>query len=179
MGTTLHGALVTLRPTTVDDVPELARIRATPEVYRYWGGGPDLTAAVTQDLADTDLHHYVIELAGRVVGGIQWSEETDPDYRHAQIDIFVDPAVHGRGIGTDAVRTLARHLVTAQRHHRLTIDPAADNAAAIACYRKVGFRPVGVMRRYERGPDGEWHDNLLMDLLAEELIEGSTDADAR
>jgi aminoglycoside 6'-N-acetyltransferase len=25
------------------------------------------------------------------------------------------------------------------------------------------------MRRYERGPDGQWHDSLLMDLLAEEL----------
>jgi Acetyltransferases, including N-acetylases of ribosomal proteins len=167
----LHGAQVTLRPATVDDIPELARVRATPEVYHRFGGGPDLTAAVTRDLADTDVHHYVIELAGRVVGGIQWSEETDPDYRHAQIDIFVDPAVHGRGVGTDAVRTLARHLVTAHGHHRLTIDPAADNAAAIACYRKVGFRPVGVMRRYERGPDGQWHDALLMDLLADELID--------
>ena len=26
-----------------------------------------------------------------------------------------------------------------------------------------------VMRRYERGPNGRWHDGLLMDLLAEEL----------
>jgi aminoglycoside 6'-N-acetyltransferase len=26
-----------------------------------------------------------------------------------------------------------------------------------------------VMRRYERGPDGTFHDGLLMDLLAEEL----------
>jgi aminoglycoside 6'-N-acetyltransferase len=50
------------------------------------------------------------------------------------------------------------------------IDPAADSAAAIRCYSKVGFRPVGIMRRYERGSDGTWHDGLLMDLLAEELI---------
>ena len=27
------------------------------------------------------------------------------------------------------------------------------------------------MRRYERDVDGTWHDNLLMDLLADELIE--------
>jgi aminoglycoside 6'-N-acetyltransferase len=33
----------------------------------------------------------------------------------------------------------------------------------------VGFRPVGITRRSERGPDGRWHDGLLMDLLAEEL----------
>ena len=49
------------------------------------------------------------------------------------------------------------------------IDPAAGNAAAIRCYGKVGFRPVGLMREYERGADGTWHDGLLMDILAREL----------
>jgi aminoglycoside 6'-N-acetyltransferase len=85
------------------------------------------------------------------------------------MDIYVDPAVHGRGVGTDAVRTLARHLIDDHGHHRLTIDPAADNPGAIRAYTKVGFRPVGVQRRAERGTDGTWHDSLLMDLLAEEL----------
>jgi aminoglycoside 6'-N-acetyltransferase len=33
-----------------------------------------------------------------------------------------------------------------------------------------GFRPVGVMRRYECDADGEgWHGGLPMDLLAEEV----------
>lgn len=165
----LHGALVTLRPATPADVPLLARIRATPEVYARWRGGEDLVAAVTGELDEPGTETLAVEYGGRVVGAIQWHAEEDPEYRHAGIDIYLDPAVHGRGLGTDAVRTLARHLVTAHGHHRLTIDPAADNAAAIRCYAKAGFRPVGVMRRYERGPDGSWHDNLLMDLLAEEL----------
>ena len=91
-------------------------------------------------------------------------------YRHAGIDLFLDPSVHGRGIGEDAVRTLCVHLVDDVGHHRLVIDPAADNAAAVRCYEKVGFRPVGVLRRYERGLDGAWHDGLLMDLLADELV---------
>jgi len=47
----------------------------------------------------------------------------------------------------------------------------ADNAAAIRCYSKVGFKTVGIRRRSERGNDRTWHDGLLMDLLAEELIE--------
>ena len=51
----------------------------------------------------------------------------------------------------------------------LTIDPALANERAIRAYRGVGFRPVGVMRAYERGPDGTWHDGLLMDMLAGEL----------
>ncbi len=105
-----------------------------------------------------------------MVGAVQWAAEEDPDYRHASVDIFLDPKVHGRGIGADAVRTLAKHLVDHHAFHRLVIDPAADNAAAIASYRKVGFRPVGTMRRYSRDDDGAYHDGLLMDLLAEELV---------
>jgi aminoglycoside 6'-N-acetyltransferase len=163
----LSGALVTLRPVNAADVAVLARIRAEPEVYRWWGGGGDLVAAVEADLADDDV--LVIERDGEVVGWIQWHAEDDPDYRHAGIDVYLSAAWHGGGLGTDAVRTLATHLIDDLGHHRLTIDPAVDNAAAIRAYEKVGFRPVGVMRRYERGPDGTWHDNLLMDLLADEL----------
>ncbi|SDT12232.1 GNAT family N-acetyltransferase [Jiangella sp. DSM 45060] len=193
--TLLRGALVTLRPAGPADVERLVAIRSTPEVHHRWGGD-DLPAEVAADLTDDDLHLYVIEVdvpeggsaaagsaaagsaaagsaaaGGEVVGAVQWSSEEDPQYRHAGIDIYVDPAHHGRGIGTDAVRTLARHLLRDHGYHRLTIDPAADNAVAIACYAKVGFRPVGVMRQYERGPDGTWHDGLLMDLLAPEFVD--------
>lgn len=167
--TSLQGELVRLRPVSPADVARLAAIRRTPEVYARWRGGDDMVAAVGEDLAEPDVVAYVIELDGRVVGWIQWQAEDDPDYRHASIDIYVDPAVHGRGVCTDAVRTLARHLIVDHGHHRLEIDPAVDNAAAIRCYSKVGFRPVGVMRRAERGNDGTWHDTLLMDLLADEL----------
>jgi aminoglycoside 6'-N-acetyltransferase len=168
--TTLNGAQVTLRPPTAADVPELARIRTTEQVHRWWRGGDDMTKAVTEDLAQPGVESFVIEHGSKIVGAIQWQAETEPDYLHASIDIYIDPALHGRGIGSDAVRTLARHLIVDRGHHRLVIDPAADNAAAIRCYSKVGFKPVGVMRRYERGDDGAWHDGLLMDLLADELI---------
>ena len=168
--TTLQGALVKLRPAMQADIPALAKIRRTPEVYRWWRGGSNLVAAIEEDMNEAGVSAYAIEVDDRVVGWIQTQAETDPDYRHASIDIYVDPAVHGRGIGTDAVRTLARHLFVEEGHHRVTIDPAVANAPAIRSYSKVGFKPVGVMRKYEREADDSWHDNLLMDLLAEELL---------
>ena len=67
------------------------------------------------------------------------------------------------------MRRVVRHLIDDRGHHRITIDPAAANTAAIRAYEKAGFRPVGVMRRYERDADGGgWHDGLLMELLAED-----------
>ena len=102
------------------------------------------------------------------MGLIQFAEEDDPDYRHAGIDIYVDPTHHRRGFATDAIRTLVTYLLEERHHHRLTIDPSADNDAAIACYSAVGFSPVGVMRAYERRPDGSWGDGLLMELVDED-----------
>lgn len=165
----LHGAQVVLRPASTDDIEVLVAIRRTPEVFAHWRGGDDLRAAVEEDFAEPDVTAFAITFEGRVVGWIQCQAEDEPDYRHASIDIYLDPAVHGRGLGTDAVRTLARHLIDDHGHHRLTIDPAVHNAAAIRAYTKVGFRPVGVERQAERGNDGTWHDSLLMDLLADEL----------
>ena len=85
------------------------------------------------------------------------------------LDIFLAPAHHGAGLGPEALRLAARWLIEERGHHRLTIDPAAANERAIGVYASIGFRPVGVMRGYERGADGEWHDGLLMDMLAHEL----------
>lgn len=164
----LPGQAITLRTATEADVGDLAAIRSTPEVRRRWRGD-DLAGEIRSDIADEELHLLVVLEADVVVGAIQFHVEDEPDYRHAGIDIYLDPAVHGRGLGADAVRTLARHLIGALGHHRLTIDPALDNRAAIGCYEKVGFRPVGVLRRYERQADGTWSDGLLMDLVAEEL----------
>lgn len=167
--TTLDGTQVHLRLTKSEDVTRLHHILSQSEVSQWWGTFDRQRVQTEIIESDDDTVIYVIEVTGNVVGLIQYYEETDPDYRHAGIDIFLDPAYHGRGLGTDAIRTLARHLFQARGHHRLIIDPAATNTRAIRTYERVGFRPVGIMRRYERGPDGAWHDGLLMDLLREEL----------
>jgi aminoglycoside 6'-N-acetyltransferase len=111
----------------------------------------------------------VIEVDGQTAGLIMFWEEDDQGYRHAGMDIAVATRFQRRGIGSASLRAMMRYLVRDRGHHRLTIDPAAANERAIAVYEYVGFKPVGIMRRYERGPDGEWRDGLLMDVLAEEV----------
>jgi aminoglycoside 6'-N-acetyltransferase len=156
-------AELTLRPLRESDEAELRRIHSTPEVARWW----DLPEDGFPWSDEPDATRLAIELDGAVAGMIQFSEETTPRYRHASIDLFLDPALHGRGLGAEAVRRVACHLIEERGHHRLTIDPATANTAAIRAYEKVGFRAVGVMRRYERDIDGDgWHDGLLMELLA-------------
>ncbi len=162
---------ITIRPVLPEDAPTLAAILAQPNVARWWGDFDQ--ERVEQDLivGEPDLRVFAIEIDGRLVGAIQSHEETDPEFRHAGIDLFIDADEHGHGVGPAAIRQLARRLIEDEGHHRITIDPAADNSSAIRAYEKVGFRSVGRMRRYQRMRDGTWADALLMELLADELID--------
>jgi aminoglycoside 6'-N-acetyltransferase len=166
---TLRGSRVTIRPGGQDDVEPLRGVLAEESVSRWWGEPEPREEIAARLRGDDSGVLLVIECGGQLAGGIQYDEEQDPMYRHASIDIFVGHQYQDRGAGTEAVGLLARFLFEQRGHHRITIDPAAANRRAIRCYEKVGFRAVGVMRQYERGGDGHFHDGLLMDLLRSEL----------
>ncbi len=164
-GPELRGPRVALVPVAPEHHAALLAIHRTPEVARWWYE-PDADFPA----GDPETVDYTIAVGGEVAGYVQWSAEEDPHFRHAGYDIFLAPRFAGRGLGTEAGRVLCAHLVDDHGFHRIVIDPECDNAAAIASYRKVGFKPVGTMRRYSRDDDGAYHDGLLMDLLAEELV---------
>jgi aminoglycoside 6'-N-acetyltransferase len=150
-----------LRPVEPADAPELRRIHATPEVARWW----DLPEEGFP-FDEPQSTRLTILVDGAVAGLIQYAEELEPKYRSASIDVFLDPAVHGRGHGAEAVRRVVGLLLGERGHHRITIDPAVENLAAVRAYEHAGFRPVGVMRLSERDADGAgWHDSLLMELV--------------
>jgi aminoglycoside 6'-N-acetyltransferase len=161
---------VTLRPLEEADIPPLAELLSHPEVAEWWPVASE--ASLREDVAgDDETVAMAIEVEGKLAGLIMYEEVLWRDYFTAGIDIGLGGDYVQRGLGTEALRLLARWLIDVGGHHRLQIDPAAKNARAIRAYEKVGFRPVGIMRKYERGPDGEWRDSLLMDLLAEELTD--------
>jgi len=164
----LHGERVTLRPFGEADLQPALEMLHQPGVAEWWPGY-DIARLRSDTLGDPDTTTLAIELSGELVGLIMFGEESDPYYRSAGIDISLDGGHLGQGLGSDALRTLVRYLFGERGHHRITIDPAAANDRAIAAYSKVGFKPVGVMRAYEKGADGTFHDNLLMDMLEGEL----------
>lgn len=148
--TTLRGSRVVLRPVEEKDVPCLLEILREPEVARHWSQPDD----------DFDRHEL---LSGDDADGaerittfvIALGDETTAGSRDGN---------QGKGYGPEAIRLVCHFLFEERGHHRITIDPAADNVRAIAAYERVGFKRVGVMRRYERGADGTYHDGMLMDL---------------
>ena len=170
--TPLTGKRVVLRPVAEADVEPLSAMFAEPEVAPWWPrqDRARIEAEMLQN-DDEPTTIYTVDVDGEVAGVIQSWEEPEDEYRHAGMDIALASRWHGCGVAVDALHTLARHLIESKGHHHLTIDPAAANGRAIACYAKLGFRPVGVLRRNEMGADGTYHDTLLMDLLSEDLLE--------
>jgi aminoglycoside 6'-N-acetyltransferase len=170
----LDGPRVQLRPVAADDIEVLARIRSTPDVARWWRArSPEEVQAEWEQAREEGEPQWSVWFDGKVVGFAQAYEETDPDYRHAGIDLYIDPAHHGRGLGQEVTARVARHLFDDRAHHRAVIDPAVANERAIRCYEAVGFRRVGVMRQHWFDHvEQRWADGLLMDLLADELDPG-------
>jgi len=166
---TLAGDRVLLRAGRAADLADLLAIAVEEPISRWWGPPdvPGLEAKLGGRRDDAVL--FVIEVAGVVAGAIEFHEEETPEFRHAGIDVFLGGAWQGRGLGVEAISLVVDHLLDVRGHHRVTIDPAAANERAIRCYAAVGFRPVGIMRQYQRLGDGRWHDGLLMDLVREDV----------
>jgi aminoglycoside 6'-N-acetyltransferase len=167
MDVTLQTPRTLLRPVTADDGDALREIRQSPAVARWWHPVDPGWPVSDKDVDDSAETRWAVDVDGVVKGLIQLYELPDDDYRSASIDVFLDASVHGMGLGREIVSAVMSHAIDGLAHHRLTIDPAAENTKAIACYTACGFRPVGVMRQYERNTDGSgWHDGLLMEWVA-------------
>lgn len=165
--TTLRDEEIALRPIEARDLDELVAIVSALGVSEWWGFIESEEKLRDDLLSDGDA--FAIEVDGELAGWLGVWEEDEPEFRHGGVDIMLATDRQGQGIGPRALRMAIDWLIDERGHHRVTIDPAVGNDRAIRAYEAVGFRPVGVMRKYSKGPDGEWRDGLLMDLLAEEL----------
>ena len=158
----------TLRPLAAGDLDRLVATVSAPGVREWWGPA-DRRGAPARGTAQRGprVRGRGRRRAGRLAGLRRGARPRLLVRQHGHASSR--PPTRTAGSVRAALRLVARWLLDERGHHRLTIDPAVANDRAIRAYTGLGFRPVGVMRGYERGHDGRWHDNLLMDLLAGEL----------
>jgi RimJ/RimL family protein N-acetyltransferase len=80
-----------------------------------------------------------------------------------------DPAMWGKGYGSDAVNAITDFAFGQLRLERLWLDTDAHNARAQAVYTKAGFVREGVFRRafYQ---DGRWSDDVRMAMIRDEWL---------
>jgi len=165
----LRGPRVVLRPAGEDDIPALEDIRREPAVERWWGVLED--GELAEDLAaeNDDVVILAIEVAGDMVGAIQWYQERTPAFRHAGMDIFLTTRVHGRGIGTEAVRLATRFAFERAALHKLEAGVFVGNVASRCIFEKNGYALEGTIRRAVK-KRGQFVDDWRFGILREEVL---------
>jgi aminoglycoside 6'-N-acetyltransferase len=130
----VRGRLTTLRSADAGDVDRLVAWHADPDVARCWDNETFTRAEMAARLARPDVDAWIVEENGEPVGYLQ----THP----SGLDMFLVPAARGRGLGPDAARAMARHLIDERGYARVTVDPYEWNESAIRSWERAGFVEV-------------------------------------
>jgi aminoglycoside 6'-N-acetyltransferase len=134
MDVLVRGRLTTLRRAEAADVDRLVGWHADPEVARYWDGETFTRAEVVDRLARDDVEAWIVEEGAEPVGFLQVHAEG--------LDMFLVPQARGRGIGPDAARAMAEHLLRERGREHVTVDPYAWNEGAVRAWERAGFVEV-------------------------------------
>ncbi|MDR3515431.1 MAG: GNAT family protein [Azospirillaceae bacterium] len=173
---TLTGHGLTLRDFLPGDVTDRLALGQTPEIIRMYGA--DLSrvgrlgeAAVKDWIGCLAKHPFAcaIEHVGKWIGEIRLDALDEHD-RRAKLAIgLYDAELLGRGLGRQAITLLMAHAFTVMTLHRVSLRVLAYNARAIRCYSACGFVEEG-REREAAFVCGEWHDDVMMGLLAREFL---------
>jgi len=88
--------------------------------------------------------------------------------RRADISIGIfNPIFRDKGLGTESLKLLIDFAFNTMNFLSLELKVFTKNKRAVSCYEKLGFKKVGVRRKADF-VDGEYLDDLVMDLLIEE-----------
>lgn len=105
------------------------------------------------------------ECATKNLVGVIGLKNTDIINRSTELYIYIGAESYwGKGLGTDAVRTLTRFIFEELNLHRVSLIVFSYNKRAISAYEKVGFVFEGVMRE-SLFKGGKYHDKILMALI--------------
>lgn len=130
--------MTSLRPATEADVDVLVAWHADPEVARFWDGKTYTPEQMRARLARPYVEPFIVEADCEPVGYLQaWASEDGG----GGLDMFLIPSARGRGLGPDAARALACHLL-GRGWTRVTVDPYLSNLRAIRAWSHAGFEPV-------------------------------------
>lgn len=151
MGVQVRGRLTALRRADDGDVERLVAWHADPDVARYWDDETFTRAQMEERLAREDVEAWIVEERGDPVGFLQV---------HADgLDMFLIRVARGRGLGSDAARAMAEHLVRERGRERVTVDPYVWNEGAVRAWERAGFVEVS---RHE-ADDGHIAPWILME----------------
>lgn len=114
--------------------------------------------------ANTDFtYDFAIEdlKTGKYIGGCSINE-CDVKNRTCVVGIMIgDKEYWGKGYGSDALKILIKFIFEEVNMNKIKLNVFAFNNRAIACYKKVGFKEEGILRK-EIYRNGKYYDEIIM-----------------
>ncbi|HBN54874.1 MAG TPA: GNAT family N-acetyltransferase [Stenotrophomonas sp.] len=168
-----------LREVRGDDAPALFAIHSDPQVMRYWSY-PAWTEPAQAERKVADIQRQRRELdmlvwaiadarSDRLIGTCAVFA-MHLEQGRAEIGYSLHPHWQGRGLASEALRMILRHLFEDMGLRRIEADIDPRNQASCRLVEKLGFVREGVLR--ERWHvNGELADTVLYGLLRRDFID--------
>jgi RimJ/RimL family protein N-acetyltransferase len=174
----LSAPRVELRRFEPGDVDAFVAYRSVDEVARYQGwdapyprtAGEDFIGGMMTRHPDTPGEWFQFAVVLRATGELIGDCAAGPhegDTAQAEIGFTIAPGHQGRGLATEAARSLLGYLFKARRKHRVVAYCDTRNAASAGVLRRLGMRQEGYLRE-STWAKGEWTDDLAFALLDRE-----------
>ncbi|MBD3406116.1 MAG: GNAT family N-acetyltransferase [Candidatus Lokiarchaeota archaeon] len=175
------GELVTLRAFELDDLDEIMQHWNNYELRKFVDNVLPVSSVSEKEWLervaklnpwrDHELLFAITETkTGKLIGGAGL-HDISFDSRHTEFGISIyNPDYWSKGYGTDATTLtlwIAFHILGL---NSVTLRVFEYNTRAIKAYEKCGFKRVGILRK-RKFIDGDFHDEIIMDFLADEFFE--------
>jgi RimJ/RimL family protein N-acetyltransferase len=172
----LLGARVYLRAIEETDLPLLHRWLNAPNVrtqldlafptdlekQRLWYAGLDRSPLPTY------LIFAVVRTFDDAVIGTQQLKDIDWRHRNAMSGSLIgEPSLRGQGFGPEAKNLLLRYAFDDLGLMRIGARVTDSNEASLKGLAKCGYKEEGRIRK-SLYLDGQWHDDILLGVLADE-----------
>lgn len=168
-----------VRPATVEDLDALGRIQNLPEVATWLPSSAGTQADYLLRMGRHSLlpRTLAVELGPVVIGELYlhlasgWAQrEVADDARDCEAEVGwgFDPAYQGHGYATEAAAELVRACFEDLGVRRITAGAFAENDRSLRVMERLGMRQEtrGVRTTLHR--NGDWVDNTVHALLADE-----------
>ena len=166
-----------IRPAIEADLPFVTKIYAHAVLHgtaTFELTPPDLAEMTRRYrvLMDGEFPYLVAVLDGIVVGyAYAGAYRPRPAYRFTvENSIYLDPAIHRRGIGMKLMRRLIDDCETRGYRQMIAVIGDSANAGSIGMHRACGFQMIGTHPNVGL-KFGRWLDTVMMQLA---LGEGAT-----
>lgn len=158
---------ITLRPWTLEDIPNLVRLGDNPKIAQYMTD--QFPSPYTEEKAQNFIqyatsgspnHILAIDLNGQAIGGIGIHAQSDIHSKNAELGYWLGEPYWGQGIMTQALRKMVNYGFANWEITRIFARPFGTNIGSQKALEKAGFVLEG---RFEKTlfKNGVFLDELI------------------